>query len=156
MSLPTLDSKWFPAIAPAAIIDNAAATGVAIDTRGGDYLEIIMNLGATDVAAVSITLEASATSAGAYTAVSNSVFGTDAGIGGTVSVLPTALNDGGLFGYLIDVRKLPFPFVKIIYTCGNGAAGTFISAVARLSNLERSPRTAVEAGFKVSTALVAI
>jgi|GEM_PF-851730 len=154
--LPSLDSKWFPAIAPAAILDNAAATGIAIDTRGGDFLEIAVVIGASDIAAAGLSLTASATSGGTYTAVSNSVFGTDAGIDGTTSVLPSATDDNKVFLFTVDCRKLPFPFVKVLFTAGDGTTGTYVAAIARLSNLEKSPTTSSEAGLAATTASVAI
>lgn len=154
MSLPTLDSKWFSAIAPAAILDNAAATGVAIDTRGGDYLEVAILLGATDIAAAGLLLQESATSGGTYTTVSDTVFGTATSPGGSTSVLPSATDDGGIFLFTVDCRKLAFPFVKVLFTAGDGAAGTFVCAVARLSKKDASPTTGLELGAVLNTAWV--
>jgi hypothetical protein len=43
-------AKYVQAIPPAAIIDDSSATASEIDASGYDYLTIVLNLGATDIA----------------------------------------------------------------------------------------------------------
>lgn len=151
MSLPILDARYAVAIAPGAILDDASATAVAVDTRGADFAVILVTIGATDIAAAAMSLTESATSGGSYTAVSNSAFGTAASPSGATSVAPAADDDGQLFAWTIDVRKLNYPFLKVVFTAGDGTAGTYVSAVAILGKLEQAPRTAAELGLTADT-----
>jgi len=60
---------------PAAIVDNASYTTASIDTQGWDYLQVVVYLGATDIAMTALKLQESDTD-GSYSDVTGLVFGT--------------------------------------------------------------------------------
>lgn len=131
-------AKYAVAIAPTAIIDNASATATAIDCRGASYLEVVVQLGATDIAMTALKLQGCDTSGGTYADVTGATFdgGTDSD--GTTLVLPSASDDNQVAVFQVNLlgRKA---FHKVVATFGDGTAGGFISATARLSDLSSVP-----------------
>ena len=57
-------ARFATAIAPAAIVDNANATSTPIDCAGAAYIEVPVQLGATDIAITALRLQESDTSGG--------------------------------------------------------------------------------------------
>ena len=132
--------KFVSAIKPAAIIDNASATADVIDCRGFDFLTIIVQLGATDIALTSLKVQNSATSGGSYADIAGATFAGGSGLGGATLALPSATDDGQTCVFQIDVRGLD-PFVKLVATFGDGSTGGFVAAVAVLSRAKFPPIT---------------
>ena len=136
-------AKWVNAIPPAIIKDNAAYTAAVIDTLGWDYAEVAVFLGATDIAAAVLKIDESDVSFSGESAVLT--WGTDLDIAGATSTLPSAANDNGIFLFQLDLRKRK-RYLRLAMTAGDGTAGTYAAAIARLSRGEVMPVTATEAG----------
>lgn len=126
-------AKYATAIAPAAIIDNTSATVTAIDTAGYAYLEVIVQLGATDIDITELKLTECATSGGSYTDITGATFDGGTNVDGVALALPSATDDNQVhvFQVKLDGR---LRYVKPVCTFGNGSLGGFVSATARLSN----------------------
>lgn len=137
-------AKWISVTPPAAIIDNASATTASIDTLGWDYLEVIVYFGAMDIAATALKLQSSNTD-GSYADVTGLVYGTSTNIAGSTSSLPSATDDNKFFLFQVDLRGQK-RFFDLVATLGDGAAGTYIAAFARLSRGSDGPVTAAELG----------
>ncbi len=125
-------AKYVTAINPAAILDNTSATATAIDTRGFDYLTVICQLGATDIAMTALKLQNCATSGGTYVDVTGATFSGGTGAYGATLALPSATDDTQTCVFQIDLRGRD-PFYKVVATFGDGAVGGFIAAVAVLT-----------------------
>lgn len=138
------NSKYAIAAAPGAILKNATATAVAVDTKGYDYAELIIAIGANDAGVTALKLTECDESGGSYTDVPKSAFGTDADITGTKTVLPSATDANEIVAYQVNLlgRKR---FLKIVLTAANVGTGAYVSAVARLSRGDM-PVTNAQAG----------
>lgn len=136
--------KYAIAIAPAAIVDNASATALAVDTEGYDYAEMQLAIGATDIAMTALKVTESDTSDGSYTDVPGTTFGTAVDINDAATELPADDADNTLVVFQVNMlgRKR---FLKLVATAGNGAAGTYLSAICRLTRGDM-PSTNAEAG----------
>ena len=132
-------AKYVSAVAPAAIIDDASLTGIAIDTLGAGYCEIILELGATDIAMTALKLTESDNDSD-YSDVTGGDFDGDDNTDGTALALPSATDDGQTIVFQVNcgagVRKR---YLKVVGTFGNGTAGGFIAGTARLSQLSIVP-----------------
>lgn len=137
-------AKWLSITPPAAIIDNASATTASIDTLGWDYLEVICYFGAMDIAATALKLQSSDTDS-SYADVTGLVWGTSNNIAGSTSTLPSATDDNKIFIFQVDLRGQKRYF-DLVATLGDGAAGTYFTALARLSRGKDGPVTAAEQG----------
>lgn len=129
---------------PAAIVDNASYTTASIDTQGWDYLQVVVYLGATDIAMTALKLQESDTD-GSYADVTGLVFGTSSNIAGSTSTLPSATDDNKFFVFDVDLRGRKRYF-DLVATAGDGTAGTFLTAFAILSRGKDQPQTAAERG----------
>lgn len=131
--------KVVPVIAPVAIKDNASWTVIDVDTLGFNFVTFIFQLGATDIEVATLKLKECDTSGGSFVDVDGLDYSSD-------STLPTAGEDGGLFGFDVEMagRKR---FLRLEATAGDGSAGTFASALAILSRGQLTPTTATERGF---------
>jgi hypothetical protein len=129
---------------PAAIVDNASYTTGSIDTQGWDYLQVVVYLGATDIAMTALKLQESDTD-GSYGDVTGLVFGTSSNIAGSTSTLPSATDDNKFFVFDVDLRGRKRYF-DLVATAGDGTAGTFLTAFAILSRGKDQPVTAAERG----------
>ena len=125
-------AKFKACIPPAAIIDDASATTVEIDTLGSSFLTVVVQLGATDIALTALKLTESDSAGSGHADVTNATFdgGTDTK-GGTLA-LPSATDDNQVCVFQVDLRGRKRYF-DIVATFGNGTAGGFISATAILS-----------------------
>lgn len=145
MSNPAQFCKYQTAIMPAAIVDNAAWTGVEIDTLGWDYLELMFLYGTSDIALAALAVTQSDTAGSGHANVTGTVFGTATDIAGTTTVLPSATDDGCVEAFQIDLRGKKRYF-NVAATAGDGTAGTYAAAVWRLSRGEAAPKTSAAAG----------
>jgi hypothetical protein len=100
---PVQNSKYLIVTSPVAIVDNASWTTNAIDTAGFDYLQVVVTLGATDIALTALKLQTSDTD-GSYADLTGAVFGTSANIAGSTSTLPSATDDNKIFVIEVDLR----------------------------------------------------
>ena len=126
---------------PAAIIDNDSAVTNAIDTIGFRYCQIIVQLGATDIALTALKVQESDTD-GSYADVTGLVFGA-AG----APALPVDTMDDKLYAFNIDLRGRK-RFLDLVITFGNGTVGGFVAAIAILFEGEELPNSASERGFE--------
>lgn len=144
------DTKIVEVIAPAAIVDNAAFTTKVIDTQGFRYCEIVLHLGALDIAATLLKVQEADAASDATTLTSGaditaSIVGTATNDAGSTSALPGATADNTFQKFEIDLRGRK-RYLKLLFTGGDGSAGTFASAFAVLSRAEVSPVTAAQKG----------
>lgn len=130
---------------PATIVDNASYTTASIDTQGWDYMQVVVYLGATDIAMTALKLQESDTDGGSYADVTGLVFGTSSNIAGSTSTLPSATDDNKFFVFDVDLRGRKRYF-DLVATAGDGTAGTFLTAFAILSRGKDQPVTAAERG----------
>lgn len=128
----TLGNKFGLAIAPAAILDNASATGIAIDTLGygNGRLNVFFLVGASDVDAAAMSLEECDTSGGSYAAIAATAASGTTGDGR----LPQDDDDNKVFMISIPITPSRLRFIKPVFTAGNGTLGTFVAAMYELSN----------------------
>jgi hypothetical protein len=136
-------ARYAVAIAPAAIIDNASATATAIDCAGASYLEIPIQLGATDIAVTVLKLEESDVSGSGYTDITGATFSAGSNVDGVALALPSATDDNQPHVFQVDLvgRKR---YIRVVCTFGDGSAGGFVAATARLSNVSFLPPTSTE------------
>lgn len=126
---------------PAAIIDNAAVTTGAVDTRGFSKACFIVQLGALDVAITAMKLTESDASNMSGAA---DVEGADFSV--APLTLPAATDDNKLFAIYVELRGRK-RFLDLSLTCGDGAAGTFVSVLAILDGGSEHPNTATKRGL---------
>ena len=132
---------------PAAIYDDASLTCAIIDTLGYDLCEIVLHLGATDIAMTALKVqESDASNMANATDITATVMGTAANDAGSTSTLPSATDDNKFFSFLIDLRGKK-RYLQLVATCGNGSAGTYACAWAGLYRGEKMPQTAAEGGL---------
>lgn len=138
------NSKYVIVTSPAAIVDAGSFTTNSIDTAGYDYLQVIVTVGALDIAMTALKLQTSDTD-GSYGDLTGAVFGTSTNIDGSTSALPSATDDNKLFVIEVDLRGKKRYF-DLVATMGDGSVGGFVSAIAILSNGDISPLTAADRG----------
>lgn len=139
-------SKFVQVISPVAIVDNASWTTNEIDTKGFKYLTVIFNLGATDIAMAALKMQSSDTSGSGFADVTGLDCDGDTDIDGSTAALPSATDDDNLIVFQVDLRGQK-RYWDLVATAGDGATGTYGSAVAILSNFEGdSPSTSSELG----------
>lgn len=139
------DSKFVQVIAPVAIVDDASWTTLEIDTLGYNYATIIFNLGATDIAMAALKVQESDTSGSGFADISGADADGGTDIDGVTAALPSATDDGNLIVFQIDLRGRK-RYLDLVATAGDGAAGTFGSAVAVLSCGDLAPESVSGAG----------
>lgn len=151
----TQNMKVVKVIAPAAIVDADDPVGaygdanpVSIDTLGYHYLDIYVMLGATDIDMTALGVFAGdVAAAGAddtdFAAVTGAVFSGTTGEGR----IPQDDDDGKIFHVGIANPATYGRYFALDATCGDGTAGTYITAWAVLSRADESPNTATARGF---------
>lgn len=149
--LAPLQRKIVRVVSPQAIVDNTSWTCQVIDAAGYDLVEIVVQLGATDIAMTALKVQESdvAASATALTSgadVTGAVFGTSVNDTGSASTLPSATADDTFVSILIDMRGRK-RYLLLVATIGDGTAGGFIAAHANLWRAKDAPRTAAQCGF---------
>ena len=143
-------AKWGYVLSPAVIADNTSPTTTVIDTLGFDRLEVILILGAMDIAMTAFKLQESDVAASA-TALTGGADVTGF-VGGTDFTLPIATDDGGIGVLDVNlVNQVRKRYQDVLATVGDGAAGTYLTIVYRLSKGHVDPISAAAAGllFKV-------
>lgn len=135
--------KYVVAIAPAAVIDNASATATEIDTKDARSLEVVVQLGATDIAMTALKLQHSDTSGSGFTDITGADFDGGTDIDGNTLALPSATDDNQtcVFQVNLDATKR---YVNVVATFDNGATGGYIAATARLSALRAGIETSAD------------
>lgn len=128
------DAKYVVAIAPTAIIDDDSAVAAEIDTLDSRYAEIVLQLGATDIALTALKVQEADETGGDFTDVTGADFDGGTAIDGTTLALPSATDDGQTCVFQINLDKTK-RFLKVVATFGNGTTGGFIAGIARLSEL---------------------
>lgn len=126
---------------PQAIIDNAAVTTGAVDTKGWSKLLFIVQYGAMDIATTILKLtESDASNMSGAVDVSGADFSV------SPLTLPGATDDNHLFGIFVELRGRK-RYQDLSLTVGDGAAGTFVSVLAILDSGVEHPDTAAERGL---------
>lgn len=138
---------------PVAIVDNASIVSAPIDTAGWNHCQIILQLGAMDIAVTLLKVQESAASNMASASdVNGTVVGTDLDAEGAASSLPGATFDTTTTGIVIIDIPLPVGrkrYLDLVVTMGDGSAGNFASAVALLSRPGEAPLTAAQRGAAI-------
>jgi hypothetical protein len=134
-------TKWFNLCPPATLVDNASLTVTELDTKGWDYAQIFVFLGATDIAMSALAVTESDTTGSGHDNVTGLIYGTSTDIDGSTSALPTATDDNGIFLFEIDLRGRK-RYLDLTATVGDGTAGGYYMVGAILSRGE-SPPTSV-------------
>jgi hypothetical protein len=142
---PLQNTKLISMTPPAAIVDNASYTVAEIDTAGFDYLNIIVQLGATDIAMVAMSVTESDATGSGHADVTGLVMGTSVDIDGTTSVLPSSTDDNKFVCFDIDLRGRK-RYIDMTITAGDGSAGTYLTVIGLLSRAKQSPNTVAERG----------
>src|SRR6185369_3701783 len=106
--------KYVQAIAPA-VVDGATATAIPVDTLGFEYLTLIISLCVADDALTALKVQESDVSGSGYTDIDDADFAVD-------STLPTALEDGLLFGAFVNLQNRK-RYIKLVATAGSAGAG---------------------------------
>jgi hypothetical protein len=125
---------------PAAIIDNNSAVTNSIDTTGFRYCQILVMLGATDIALTALKVQESDTD-GSYADITGLVFGASG-----APALPSATADNGVYAFNIDLRGRK-KFLDLVITFGDGTVGGFVAAIALLFEGEELPDSATKRGL---------
>ena len=145
MSVKLQECKVTRVIDPAAIKDNASWTTEEIDTKGFDYAQIYVYLGASDIAVAALKVQESAASGSGFADVTGLIFGTSTNTAGSTSTLPSATDDSKFFVFDIDLRPRQ-RYLDLVATAGDGAAGTYAVAWVVLSRAGETPMSASERG----------
>ena len=139
--------KFVSVTPPAAIVDNASLTTATIDTLGYSYARVFVYIGATDIAMTALKMQESDDSGMSGAAdITGLVYGTSTDIAGSTSALPAATDDNKCFVFELDLKGRK-RYLDLVATCGDGAAGTYVTAFALLSRAADGPVTKTERGF---------
>lgn len=135
---------------PAAIVDNASFTTLALDTKGFAFAEIFVAIGALDIAVAALKVQESDATSDANTLSSGTDvvgtrFGTDANDTGATSTLPSATDDNKLYKFEIDLKGRK-RYLDVTLTGGDGAAGTYAVVWAHLHEGDNVPTSAADKG----------
>lgn len=133
--------KYVAVTPPAAIVDNAAFTTGAIDTKGFAWLTIVLAFGALDIAPASASIRQSD--------ASNMGSPSNIAVGGTDFALATATDSDNLF-HVFEINLLGKKrYIDFEITGGDGTAGTFLAVMGILSRGAEAPDTTTERGVTV-------
>ena len=138
--------KMLNIVPPAAIVDNASFTTTEIDTAGYDYATVVCSLGASDIAMTALKMQESDASGSGFADITGHVYGTSTDIDGSTSALPTATDDNGVFTFELDLKGRK-RYLDLVATAGDGAAGTYMSALVILSKADEVPTTVSARGL---------
>lgn len=130
---------------PAAIIDDASVTVAELDTRGWDYAQIIVMLGATDIALTALKVTDADVTATSHADVTGLIFGTSTNIDGDTSSLPADDDDDNIFVFdinLLNVKR----FLDMVVTVDDGSNGAYICIIAQLYRGKELPTTIAQRG----------
>ena len=135
---------------PAAIVDNTSFTCNVIDCQGYDYCQVVVHIGATDIAMAALKIQESDTKSNTTTLtngadVTGLVSGTSTNIAGSTSTLPSSTADNSFYVFQIDLRGRK-RYLLPVATAGDGSTGTYLTIHAELSKADVVPVTASECG----------
>lgn len=141
----------FIVASPAAIVDNAAVACNVIDTKGYDYCDVEVIIGATDIATVALKVQESETKSNTTALTSGAdvtglVYGTSNNIAGSASSLPSSTADNKVYAFEIDLKGRARYLLPVL-TGGDGTAGSYYSIVAHLYQAENQPTSAADRGY---------
>lgn len=139
--------KAFLVIPPTDLVDNAAFTEIEIDTKGFDYCTCYAMIGASDIAMAGLKMQQSDATGADQVDITGLVWGTSLNTLGATSTLPSATDDGLIFGFDIDLRGIK-RYLTCVATAGDGATGSHCTVLALLSRAEDGPATAALRGCK--------
>lgn len=142
---PLQKTKFLNITPPAAIKDNASWGVTEIDCLGWDYLQIVVMLGATDIAVAALAVTESDTSGSGHANVTGLIVGTSTNADGSTSALPSATDDNKIMLFEIDLRGRK-RYIDLTFTAGDGTAGTYAAVLAILSRAKDAPVSATERG----------
>lgn len=137
----SLKNKTVAVTSPGAIVDNAGFTTNTIDTKGFAFITIIVVLGALDVALAAFKLRESNADD-----MSGAVDVTGADFSVAPATLPAATDDNKLYAIHVNLKGRK-RYLDLTLTGGDGAAGTYASAVAILSEASEVPSSVEARGF---------
>ncbi len=140
------NAKMVAVTVPVAIVDDGSYTTIEVDTIGWNYAQYFVMLGATDIAMAAFAVTESDASGSGHANVTGAIFGTSTNTDGDTSSLPSATDDGLIFGVELDLRKRK-RYLDLTLTAGDGSAGTFAVAWCVLSRGETDPVTAANRGL---------
>lgn len=143
--IPAQRQKFVSITPPAAIVDNSALTTAELDTIGYDYCQVVVYLGATDIAMTVLKVQESDTSGSGMADVTGLVFGTSNNLTGSASTLPAATDDNKFFVFDIDLRGRK-RYLDVGATVGDGTAGQYTAIFAILSRTEDGGTNAAAQG----------
>lgn len=134
---PFMNTKHVSVTPPGAKVDDGSFTTASIDTRGYDWLKVVVYVGDTDIAMTALKLQESNDdgSSDSYADISGAVFGTSTGLSGSASTLPSATGDNAFYIFIVKLngRKR---YIDVVATAGNGSTGTYASIHAELAKGE--------------------
>lgn len=136
----SLTHKFVNLAPPAVIVNNGAITIASLDTKGWDYVDFILIMGATDIALTVCKLTTSDTDS-AYADYVGSRYGTDQG-----STLPGATADNTFVAWHVNLQGKD-RFWKPAITVGAGSAGAYTTVIAVLSRAKINPSTTAGRGL---------
>ena len=140
-----MDNKVVTITPPEAIRDNSSWVTASIDTKGFNWCDIFIHLGALDIAMTVLKLQHSNTD-GSYADVTGADFSSGTLSDGAAAALPSATDDNKFFAIRMDLRNVK-RFLDLVATIGDGATGGFLVAWAVLSRAAESPDTMAERGI---------
>ena len=145
MKEPSQKQKLVNLTPPAAIVDDASLTVAELDTEGFDRVQIVLIMGATDIACTAAKLTESNAAGSGHADITNSIYGTAADVAGDTSSLPAADDDNGFFVWDVDLRYRK-RYIDATITVGDGTAGGFYTVIAILSRGDEAPVGVSERG----------
>lgn len=140
-----MNTKFVAITPPGAISDNASPTTASIDTKGFNFATIIVHFGAMDIAMAAFKLQESDTDSN-YADITGANFSTGTLSNGSAAALPSATADNGFWAFQVPLQGRK-RYLDLVITTGDGAAGTYVTAFALLSNADEAPNTFAERGF---------
>jgi len=144
--IPAQNAKYLLSTPPAALVDNASLTVTEIDTLGWEYAEVIVLIGATDIAMTALTVTESDTAGSGHANVTGLIYATSTNVDGDTSALPTATDEDTMFGFQIDLKGRK-RYLDLTATVGDGTNGGYYTVITRLSRAHEAPITMSAAGM---------
>lgn len=120
--------KYVPIVYPQAILDNTSPTTYCVDISGARYVQVFVQLGATDIAMTALKLQESDTLSSS-TALSSGADITGLDFTGS---LPSATDDNKTYLFSFPNDGSRKKYIDLTATCGDGSTGTFLTAFAIL------------------------
>lgn len=145
-----IQHKLIRVTSPAAIVDNASLSCLAVDRKGFDFARYVFYFGAMDIAAVALKVQESDTLTDSTTLasaadVTGAIYGTSTNDAGSTSTLPSATDDNKFFTVEIDLKGRN-RYLNPVVTLGDGAVGTFCAVWCELYLGENVPTSATQKG----------